>query len=297
VAAARPTILVTGASGQLGGELASALNAYGSVVATDRSALDLADPDRIVAVMRQLRPALVVNAAAYTAVDRAESEPALAFAINARAPAILAEEARRAGALLVHYSTDYVFDGSATAPYAEEAPACPLNVYGQSKHEGELAIAASGAHALVFRTSWVYAAHGRNFLLTMRRLATERDEIAVVADQIGTPNWSRTLAQATATLVARGLPYLAERTGLYHMSAHGATSWHGFARAIFGDREPPFVRAIATAEYPTPARRPLYGVLSTRRFQATFGDGLPPWRDALAACLATLPSVAPGARP
>jgi dTDP-4-dehydrorhamnose reductase len=295
--AARPTILVTGASGQLGEELASALNAYGSVVATDRGALDLADPDRIVAVLRQLRPALVVNAAAYTAVDRAESEPALAFAINARAPAILAEEARRAGALLVHYSTDYVFDGSATAPYAEEAPANPLNVYGQSKREGELAIAASGAQALVFRTSWVYAARGRNFLLTMRRLAAEHDEIAVVADQIGTPNWSRTLAQATATLVARGLPYLAERTGLYHMSAQGATSWHGFARAIFGDREPPFVRAIATAEYPTPARRPLYGVLSTRRFQATFGDRLPPWRDALAACLATLPSVAPGARP
>jgi len=285
-AKARPRILVTGARGQVGGELAALLPAYGDVVAVDRATLDLADPDAIVRVMRDAAPDLVINAAAYTAVDLAESQRDTAFAINARAPGVLADEARRRGAVLVHYSTDYVFDGRATSPYAEDAPTAPLNVYGASKLAGEQAIAASGAHALVLRTSWVYGLTGKNFLVTMRRLAAERDELRIVADQTGTPNWSRALARATGELVAKGLPALAERAGLYHLSAAGATTWHGFAQAIVGDVPRPRVVPIASADYPTPARRPAYGVLATGRLREAFGIALPRWDDALAACLA-----------
>lgn len=279
-------ILLTGAQGQVGHELARLLRAHGDVAATDRATLDLADADAIVAAMRAARPQLVVNAGAYTAVDLAERERDRAFAVNARAPQVLAEEAKRAGALLIHYSTDYVFDGTAATPYAEDAPTNPLNVYGESKLAGERAIAATGARALVLRTSWVYGTRGKNFLLTILRLAAERDELRIVADQAGTPNWSRTLAEATAALVARGLPCLSERAGLYHLSSTGATTWHGFATAIVGDVARPRVVPIATADYPTPARRPAYGVLATDRFRAVFGFALPPWRDALAACLA-----------
>jgi dTDP-4-dehydrorhamnose reductase len=229
----------------------------------------------------------VVNAAAYTAVDLAEREREAAFAINARAPQVLAEEAKSCGALLVHYSTDYVFDGTAHDPYDEDAPTGPLNVYGESKLAGEQAIAASGAHALVLRTSWVYGLTGKNFLLTIRRLAAERDELRIVADQVGTPNWSRTLAQATATLVAQGVDRLKERAGLYHLSCAGATTWHGFARAIVGNAVRPRVTPITTAEYPTPARRPAYGVLATAKLRAAFGLSLPAWDEDLAACLAS----------
>lgn len=282
----RPRILVTGAQGQVGFELVRLLAAGADVVAVDRTALDLASADAIVRTMREARPDIVINAGAYTAVDLAESERDLAFAINARAPRVLAEEARRSGALLIHYSTDYVFDGEATAPYTEGASPNPLNVYGASKLEGEREVAASGAAALVFRTSWVYGLRGRNFLLTIRRLAAERDELRIVGDQRGTPNWSRTLARMTAQLVERGVPYLAERGGLYHMSCAGSTTWHGFATAIVGAARKPRVVAIATTDYPTPARRPAYGVLSTGCFTDTFGDQLPEWRDALTACLA-----------
>jgi len=281
-----PRILVTGAGGQVGAELARLLPAHGDVLALDRARLDLANPDAIVATMRDAKPDVVINAGAYTAVDLAERERDTAFAVNARAPEVLAAEAKRLGALLVHYSTDYVFDGRATEPYDEDAATGPLNVYGESKLAGEAAIAASGARAIVLRTSWVYGLTGKNFLLTIRRLAREREELRIVADQMGTPNWSRTLAEATASLVAQGLPRLLERSGLYHMSSTGATSWHGFAAAIVGDATKPRVTAIATADYPTPARRPAYGVLSTRRFHDTFGFDLPAWRTALAACLA-----------
>jgi len=278
-------ILLTGTSGQVGGELAKLLPAHGEVVAMDRAALDLADADAVAAAMRAAKPDIVVNAGAYTAVDLAERERDLAFAVNARAPQILAEEARRTGAVLVHYSTDYVFDGRATSPYDEDATTNPLNVYGQSKLEGERAIAASGAPAVVLRTSWVYGLTGKNFFLTIRRLARERDEIRIVADQAGTPNWSRTLAEATVRLVALGRGGLAERAGVYHFSSTGSTTWHGFAAAIVGDAQKPVVTPIATREYPTPAARPAYGVLATDKLERVFGFRLPAWRDSLAACL------------
>jgi dTDP-4-dehydrorhamnose reductase len=277
----------------VGFELARSLAQHGELVALNRAALDLADADAIVAKVREIRPHLIVNAGAYTAVDRAETERDLAFAVNARAPGILAEEVRRLGAVLIHYSTDYVFDGLRTTPYDEEALANPLNVYGASKYEGERVVAASGARTIVFRTSWVYGARGRNFLLTMLRLAQERDELRVVADQHGTPNWCRTLSDATAAAVAHGLPWLAERTGLYHLASSGATTWHGFAQAIVGDAPRPRVVPIATSEYPTPARRPAYGVLSARKFEATFGYRMPDWRDGLAECRADM-RAAPG---
>jgi dTDP-4-dehydrorhamnose reductase len=281
------TILVTGANGQVGFELAHWLRPHGRVVAIDSDTLDLADPDAIARTMREVRPALVVNAAAHTAVDQAEQERDAAFAINAVAPGVLAEEAKRAGSLLVHYSTDYVFDGTARTPYAEDAPTAPLSVYGASKLEGEQRVAASGAAALVFRTSWVYGMRGRNFLLTIRRLAAEREELRIVADQTGVPNWCRTLAQATVRVVANGLPYLRERAGLYHLSSGGSTTWYEFACAIVGNAPRPRVVPIATDDYPLPARRPAYGVLGTAKFERTFGFALPDWRDALAECVAS----------
>jgi dTDP-4-dehydrorhamnose reductase len=282
----RPVILVTGAHGQIGFELVQLLAPLGEVIAADRATLDLADPDAIVAVVRRLTPALIVNAGAYTAVDRAETEPELARAVNGRAPGILAEEAKRASAVLIHFSTDYVFDGTRETPYPEDAPPAPLNVYGSSKLDGERAIGAVGACAIVLRTSWVYGLRGKNFLLTIRKLAAQKDELTVVADQIGVPNWSHTLAAATARIVGAGLPALADRPGLYHLSCTGEASWYDFARAILSDAPPPRIVPITTSEYPTPARRPAYGVLATSRFESAFGFALPHWREALASCVA-----------
>ncbi|MEP7276012.1 MAG: dTDP-4-dehydrorhamnose reductase [Betaproteobacteria bacterium] len=290
----RDTILVTGARGQLGAELVAALAPLGRVVAVDRTRVDLADADAIVRVVRDVAPAWIVNAAAYTAVDRAEAERGHAFAVNARAPGILAEEAKRQGAILIHYSTDYVFDGAQRGPYDESAPPNPLNVYGASKLEGERAIAAAGAAALTLRTSWVYGLHGSNFLLTIRRLAAQRDEIRIVDDQTGVPNWSRALAGATASLLARGRACVAERAGLYHLSGAGHTTWYGFARAIVGDVPRPALVPITTAEFPTPATRPAYGVLSSDRLREAFGLALPEWRTMLASCVAS--AVEPAAQ-
>lgn len=264
------------------------LPAHGQVVALDRAALDLSDADAIIAAVRGTRPQFIVNAAAYTAVDRAESEPAQADAINARAPGILAEEAKRSGALLIHYSTDYVFDGEAAAPYDEQAAPNPINAYGRSKLGGERAIAAVGGASLVLRTSWVYGLRGQNFLTTMRRLAAEREELRVVADQIGTPNWTRSLADATALLIGLGSADLAERAGLYHLSGSGSTSWFDFARAIFEGADRPRVAPITSAEYPTAARRPRRSVLASVKFADTFGFALPPWEEMLHACMAEL---------
>jgi dTDP-4-dehydrorhamnose reductase len=255
------------------------------VIALDRAGLNLEDVDAIRATLRGHAPDVIVNAAAYTDVDRAESERDRAFAINAAAPGVMAEHARTHDALLIHYSTDYVFDGGASAPYTESAPTAPLNVYGESKLGGEEAIRDSGACALIFRTSWVYGLRGKNFLLTMRRLAATRDELRVVADQAGTPNWCRELARSTARLAALGLPQLRERCGLYHLSARGAATWYEFARAIVGEGGNPRVVPITSAEYPTPARRPAYGVLDTTLFERTFGFALPDWRRSLADCV------------
>ena len=280
----RPTILVTGAAGQVGFELARLLAAHGDVVAADRARLDLGDPDAVVGAVRGAKPGLIVNAGAYTAVDLAEKEAEKAAAINARAPGILAEEAKRIGATLIHYSTDYVFDGTRTTPYPEDAPTAPLNVYGATKLDGERAIAAVGGAAIVFRTSWVYGRRGKNFLLTIERLAAERDELRIVADQVGVPNWCRVLAEATARVIGGGIPALAERAGLYHLSSTGAASWYDFARVIVGDAAKPRVVPITTADYPLPAKRPAYGVLDTTRFETAFGFELPAWQDALERC-------------
>jgi dTDP-4-dehydrorhamnose reductase len=280
-------ILVTGAAGQLGAELVSALAPHGRVVATTHADLDLADRDTIVARVRAIEPALIVNAGAYTAVDAAEREAALADAVNGLAPGVLAEEAKRIGAVLIHYSTDYVFDGNATTPYDEDAPVNPLSVYGRTKLAGERAVAASGADALVLRTSWVYSKRGRNFLTTMRRLARERPELRVVDDQTGAPNWARELARATARIVANGRHFVGERRGLYHLTARGATTWYGFARAILADVPDVRVVPITTSEYPTPAQRPRWSVLGTARFERTFGFALPDWQASLAECLSS----------
>jgi len=278
------TILLTGARGQLGRELAAALRGAGDVVACDHATLDLADADRIVDVVRAVAPRTIVNAAAYTAVDRAERERDAAFAINGRAPGILAAEARRANAVLVHYSTDYVFDGEATTPYDEASSPRPVNVYGASKLEGERAIAASGAAAITLRTSWIYARHGQNFFTTMQKLAASRSEVRVVADQIGVPNWARALARATARLIRDAGPGLAERAGLYHLSAAGSTTWYAFASALLQDQRVR-VTPIATSDYPTAARRPAYGVLDASHFARTFGFAIPDWQTLLHECM------------
>ena len=288
-----PNILLLGAKGQLGRELAAALAACGTVIACDRALVDITDAASVERVLRDSRPAFIVNAAAYTAVDRAETERDAAFAVNAIAPGVLAAAARRIGALLFHYSTDYVFDGDRATPYDEGAVPHPLNVYGASKLAGEQAIAASGATALTLRTSWVYGRQGQNFLTTMQRLAAHRDELRVVDDQVGTPNWTRAIARATALLIKRGSTDLAQHAGLYHLSAVGSTSWCEFARAILRDTHVRVI-PITTAEYPTPAKRPRYGVLDSSRFARTFGFSLPEWSLSLRECLdsATEPSRA-----
>ena len=283
-------ILLTGRNGQLGWELASTLAPLGDLVAFDRAGLDLADPARLASAVRELQPDIIVNAAAYTAVDRAESEPETAFAINARAPGVLAEEARRRGALLIHYSTDYVFDGTKAAPYREDDPANPLGVYGASKLEGERAIAASGVRHWIFRTSWVYAPRGKNFLLTILRLAREGRPLRVVSDQFGAPTSAAMLARATAQALSTQAQALAVQdrqdapppSGIYHMSAAGRTSWHGFACEIlreFGIADP--VAAITAAEFPTPAKRPTNSLLDNGRLAASFGIRLPNWEAGL----------------
>lgn len=301
---ARP-ILLLGRSGQLGWELARTLAPLGPVHAAARTDLDLADGEAIRALVRRLKPRLIVNAAAYTAVDRAEAEPERAFAANATAPGLLAEEAARLGVPFIHFSTDYVFAGDgmrdaggAVRPYREDDPARPLGAYGESKLAGERAVLAAGGVALIFRVAWLYAERGRNFLLTMLRLAAEREEVRVVDDQVGCPTYARLVAEATAQVLAasgpaRGFAGLAERRGLYHLAGEGAVSWHGFAAAIFAElaasgRRTPRLIAIPTAEYPTPAKRPAYSCLDAGLARQTFGLALPHWRTGLALCLETL---------
>jgi len=289
-------ILLVGTGGQVGFELVRTLAPLGEVRGLDFPQIDLADPDSIVSACRAARPALIVNAAAYTAVDKAESEPAAAHAINGIAPGILAEEALRCGAVLVHYSTDYVFDGSRRTPYGEDDAPAPLNEYGRSKLAGDLAIAQSGCKHLIFRTTWVYGPRGRNFLLTMLSLAQSRDEVRVVDDQHGAPTTSLFLADATARALS-AIPADGVASGIYNLSAAGRTTWADFARAIFdraaarpGFRVPRVV-PIATSAYPTPATRPPYSVLSHRKFRSAFGFAPTSWEAQLDECFARLPGA------
>ena len=269
-------ILLTGRNGQVGWELQRSLAPLGQVTAADRATLDLADADAIRRAVRAARPEVIVNAAAYTAVDRAESEPALAHAINATAVGVLAEETRRLGALLVHYSTDYIFDGTKPAPYVEDDAPNPINAYGASKLAGERALQSSGCAYLILRTSWVYGPRGSNFMRTVLRLARERPQLEVVDDQVGAPTSSLAIARATAQLLRPGA------RGVYHLSAAGAVSWCGFARAVLaraGIATP--VRAIRTEDYPTPARRPRNSRLDCSRLRTDFGLSLAPWEEQL----------------
>jgi len=284
-------MLLTGPRGQVGYELRRSCAALGELIAFDHAALDLADADAIRRVVREVKPDLILNAAAYTAVDKAESEPALAMSINGMAPGILAEEAKRLGASIVHYSTDYVFDGTKAGPYIEEDAPNPVSVYGRSKLAGEQAVAAVGAPYLVFRTSWLYGNRGHNFMLTIRRLAAERTELRVVNDQYGAPTWARLVAEATALAIGRTDGRLGALSGVYHLTCSGRTSWHQFACEIVRHAasaqggEPVRIEPIGTADYPTPARRPVNSVLSCERARQQLGIALPDWETALALCV------------
>ena len=296
-----PRILLTGSNGQVGYELERLLHRVGEVVALDRSQLDLSNPAEIRRKIQEIHPNLIVNAAAYTAVDKAESDAAAAQAINADAPGIMAQEAKKIGAGLVHYSTDYVFDGSKESPYEEDDQPNPASIYGRTKLAGEQAIRDAGGTHLILRAAWVYATRGRNFLLTVLRLAAQREELRIVNDQLGAPTWCREIAEATTSILerryrgsddARGLEPV---SGTYHLTASGVTTWFGFAQAILEEISsppPPWAETatggrpliahrivpIATSEYPTPAHRPAYSVLSNSRLAQTFGIQLPDWR-------------------
>lgn len=299
----KPRILLIGKNGQIGTDLSSLLPRLGELAALNRQELDLTKPDDIRRTVQEIRPQWIINAAAYTAVDQAEQDKATAQAVNEQAPAVIAEEAKKIGAALVHYSTDYVFDGSKKSPYEESDTPNPINVYGKTKLGGELAIQASGVLHLIIRTEWVYATQGRNFLLTILRLATQKQELRIVADQIGSPTTSREIAAATVKVISRitereeGVRSLDTIGGIYNMTAEGETSWYEFAKAILDEASDathtlPWVNAatkgmplltervlpITTAEYLTPARRPAYSMLSTALLHDRFGVRLPSWR-------------------
>lgn len=288
--AAEPTILVTGRHGQVGFELQRALAPLGRVVAVDRGECDLSDPAAVRQLVRGLAPAVIVNPAAYTAMDKAESDEVTAYAVNVEAVRVLGEEAAKLGTLVVHYSTDYVFDGSKDGAYSEQDAPAPQSAYGRTKYQGEVLLAQSHAYHLILRTSWVIGAHGGNFAKTMLRLAAERERLQVVADQFGAPTSAALLADLTAHLVRQFLregagtfPY-----GTYHIAASGETNWCDYARFVVAEAlaagktlksGPESIAAIATADYPTPAKRPANSRLDTTRFQDTFDLRLPAWQD------------------
>jgi dTDP-4-dehydrorhamnose reductase len=285
--------LILGADGQLGIELQSTFRDAGRITAHGRAACDLSDPASIRAAVRAAQPDVILNAAAYTAVDRAESEPGLAMRINGGAPGILAEEAKKANALLVHYSTDYVFDGSKRGPWIEDDPVHPLNVYGATKLAGERNIQHAGGRFLIFRTSWVFSPRGNNFLLTVLRLGRERNALRIVSDQHGAPTSALALATATRQIsdsIAVCAPI--EPAGIYHMTCAGETTWCGFAQSIFqksrAERPWASITGIPSSEYPTPAARPANSVLSNEKLKATFGVELPSWEAALEITLRSL---------
>ena len=299
----RKRILLLGSTGQLGATLQPALAEIGEVVATDRKVLDFSEPERIREFVRNSRAAVIVNAAAYTAVDKAESEQELAHTINATAPGALAEAANEIGALLIHYSTDYVFDGRKPSAYVETDPINPLNAYGRTKAEGETAVQRSNCLYLMFRTSWVYSERGTNFLLTMLRLARQRDELRIVSDQIGAPTSTHSLTRATARIIAR---YCTGEwddgwSGVYHMTNSGSTSWFGFAKAILqrasralGTPLPRLI-PIPSADYPTAARRPLNSVLGCEKLRNTFDISMPNWEESLDEVLDLVKGLQPAA--
>ena len=297
-----PTILITGRDGQLGFELRRAMAPLARVVAVDIDNVDFSDLDAVRQLVRSCGADIIVNAAAYTAVDRAESEREVAQRINGDVPGVLAEELKqRGGKLMVHYSTDYVFNGTATAPFTEDQSTDPINVYGETKRYGERAVELAGIPHAIFRTEWLYATRGKNFLLTVLRLAREGKPLRIIADQVGAPTWARMLAEASAQVVARFLHATAEETnawsGLYHLTAAGQTTWHGFTGAILTEsirrlqalkRPTEWCEAalrsltpIPTSEYPTPARRPAFSVMSNQKIARVFGVALPDWRDQL----------------
>ncbi len=289
-------ILITGRNGQVGWELQRIFAASSEVIAIDAEDMDLADPEAVRRFVRDTRPDIIINPAAYTAVDKAENESDLAMAINGIAPGILAEEALKLGAALVHYSTDYVFDGDKSAPYTEDDTPNPQSVYGKTKFAGEQAIRASGCRHLILRTSWVFGVHGSNFIKTMLRLAKDRDELRIVADQFGAPTWARDLAGATmnALIAWEMSEWSDELGGLYHLTAAGRTNWHQYAEEVVRlarqydttlAAKPLNIHPIATHEYPLPAKRPANSVLANDKIRETFGIVLPPWQDSLAECV------------
>ncbi len=294
-ASSAPHILIPGCNGQVGWELQRTLSRLGEVTAVQREQMDLASADSIRACVRAAQPTLIVNAAAYTAVDKAESEPELAQAINATAVGVLAEEAKRLGAAMIHYSTDYVFDGSKPTPYVESDATNPLSVYGKTKLAGEQVLASAGIPYLTLRTSWVYGARGRNFLLTILKLAAEKPELRIVADQIGAPTSAREIAMATAAIVQHWLAGdAAQRSGIYHLTAAGSTTWYGFAEEALRLRKELRPReaqqwakltAISTAEYPTPAARPKNSQLNCEKLAQAFSICMQDWKIALAAVM------------
>ncbi len=287
----KPIILIIGNQGQVGWELKRTMATLGDVIAIGRKtlpvAIDLVDPDSICKAVREIKPNWIVNAAAYTAVDQAEHEPDLAMAVNGTAPGILADEAKTIGATLIHYSTDYVFDGKESEPYIETSPTKPLNVYGRSKLAGEQAVAAVDGQYFIFRTSWVYGFRGHNFLVTIRRLAQEREELKIVDDQYGAPTWCRHIAEATSQIVAQigeNPERIKDINGLYHMSSSGKTTWCGFARSIVecmkrtGEEvSVKTIKSIVTDEYPLPAIRPIYSLLDNIKLNHTFNIIMPYW--------------------
>jgi dTDP-4-dehydrorhamnose reductase len=285
-------ILVPGKTGQVGWELQNALAELGTVIALDRSGMDLANPDSIRRVIRDAKPEVIVNAAAYNNVDKAESEPDLAMRVNGVAPGIMAEEAKRLGAILIHYSTDYVFDGELDRPYSEDDPPNPVNAYGKSKLAGERAIEAVGGHYLILRSSWIYSARGSNFVLTVLRLAREKAELAMVDDQTGSPTWARALAEATAELLRRK-ELISRHSGVYHLAASGHTSRYEFTKAIIDIMKEVSgipngwarVKPIGSAAYPLPARRPRRPVTCGEQIKRVFGIEMPTWLRQLQDCL------------
>ena len=285
-------ILLFGKNGQLGWELSHSLATLGKLVALGRDEADFSRPESLRKIIQEVSPDVIINAVAYTAVDKAEEDEALATIVNGVAPGILAEETLKQNALLIHYSTDYVFDGTKTSAYVEGDEPNPINVYGRSKLAGELAIQNSGCNYFIFRTSWVFSARGHNFLLSMLRLARERNELSIVADQFGAPTWARVIAQTTSKIIDQ-VPSSewGKCSGLYHLAASGQTSWHGFAQAIMDlvkqqqRKGEVMVQPITADEYPTPAKRPDFSVLDCSRLHQRFGLSLPDWRESLSSCM------------